>query len=67
MEFAKHIAVKSKKQLEADMEDLQKQLEEMTRSKQEVLCDLVLAEFLQYLLVWEFISNEYLHKETSLQ
>ena len=37
MEFAKHIVVKSKKQLEVDMEDLQKQLEEMTRSKQEVL------------------------------
>ena len=36
MEFAKHIAVKSKKQLEADMEDLQKELEEMSRVKQEV-------------------------------
>ena len=36
MEFAKHIVLNSKKQLEADMGDLQKQLEEVTRSKQEV-------------------------------
>ena len=36
MEFAKHIAVKAKKQLEADIEDLQKQLEEMSRLKLEV-------------------------------
>ncbi|XP_065055374.1 unconventional myosin-XVIIIa-like isoform X2 [Rhopilema esculentum] len=35
MEFAKHIAVKAKKQLEADIEDLQKQLEEMSRLKLE--------------------------------
>lgn len=42
MEFAKHIVLKSKKQLESDMEDLQKQLDEVTRSKQEV-CSIIFA------------------------
>eukprot|EP00794_Sanderia_malayensis_P013873 gene13873-15321_t len=36
IEFAKHIVVKSKKQLESDIDELQKQLEEMARVKQEV-------------------------------